>query len=433
MTERVDTIPAALGATRMVKFFSLGMAGYVILCSIIQIIVAVRFLNFLRRGATRSGGLVLPKAAIILVIRGPDPFLEFNVKALIDQRYPDFMLFVVVDHIEDPAWPLIEKLRSQNPERIQASFLREPLTTCSLKCSAMAQAITDLDSSYEVVAFVDGDASVHRTWLLDLVAPLADPDVGAVTGNRWYVPGDGGLGSITRYLWNVGVVMQLWLNGFIWPGSMAFRSRDLEKMGMVKALRTSLFDGPAVVREVRRAGLKVSFAPSAMIANREQISLQDFAFWVERQTVVAGSAEKNNWAVLSLNALHVSVCVFAPVAALIIALALSDTTLLAWGVISAASYWLSMSVSVWVIELAIRRILISHGEEVRWFSWRAALIAVPSILLAHLVPLLALLRAASRDTVEWRGITYEVRGLGNARMLNYKPFGKDVNSRDSVL
>lgn len=417
----------------MLTFFLLGLAGYVILCSIIQLIVAVRFSSVLRSGRTRPPGSILPTAAIILVIRGPDPRLDLNVKALLDQRYPDYALFVVVDHIEDPAWPIIQKLRADNPERIQLSLLREPVTTCSLKCSAMAQAITDLDRSYEVVAFVDGDACVHQTWLLDLIEPLTDPDVGATTGCRWYLPDDGGMGSMTRYLWNVGVVMQLWLNGFIWPGSMAFRSRDLDKMGIAAALRTSLFDGPALVREVRRAGHKVFFAPSAAIANREQISLRDFTSWIERQTVVAGSAEKNNWALLSVNAVHVGICVFAPITVSIMALALSDSTILVWGLVSTASYWLVMAASVCAIELAIRKILTSHQVDVRWFGWRAAFAAAPSILLAHLVPLVGLVRAATRNTVEWRGITYEIRGPGDARMLEYKPFGKKVNARDSVL
>lgn len=417
----------------MLTSFLLGLVGYVILCSIIQLFVTLRFTSGLQIRAEQPAHPVWPRAAIILVVRGPDPSLDLNVKALLDQDYPDYALFVVVDHIEDPAWPLFERLRDENPGRIHVSSLKEPLTTCSLKCSAMAQAILDLDPSYEVVAFVDGDVHVHRTWLQDLVAPLADPEIGATTGCRWYMPSDGGLGSMTRYFWNVGVTIQLWLNGFIWPGSMAFRSADLDQMGMAAAFRTSLFDGPAVMREVRRAGHKVHLAPSAAIANREQISLRNFTSWVDRQTVVAGSAEKNNWIILAINAVHVAICVFAPVIALIIAFAVSDSALLLWGLLSIASYWLVMSISVLMMEFAIRRVLTSHQVEVRWYSWRAGCNAVPGILLAHLVPLLSFARAVSRNTVEWRGITYEVQGRGGARMLGYKPFSEKLNSRESVL
>ena len=70
---------------------------------------------------------------------------------------------------------------------------------------------------------------------------------------------------MTRYLWNMGVVFQVWLNEFVWPGSMALRAETLNKTELVAALRRSLFDGPAVVRELRRAAFKVRFVPTVMI------------------------------------------------------------------------------------------------------------------------------------------------------------------------
>jgi cellulose synthase/poly-beta-1,6-N-acetylglucosamine synthase-like glycosyltransferase len=417
----------------MLKFFLLGLLGYVILCSIIQAFVTLRFILVLRTPVVASNEFAFPRAAIILVIRGPDPSLEENIRALLAQIYPDYKLFVVIDHIEDPAWPIVAKIRNEIPDRIQVSVLKEPLNTCSLKCSAMAQAIGDLDPSYEVVAFADGDVLVHQTWLRELVEPLSDPKIGVSTGNRWYLPSDSSLGSMTRYFWNVGVVMQLWLNEFVWPGSMAIRSDALDKMGMVAALRTSLFDGPAVVRQVRSAEYNVRFVPSVMITNREQISLRDFTSWIERQTVVAGSAERHNWLLLAFNALHVAVCVFAPPLVAITAFGLSDSTILSWALLSVTCYWLVMSFSVLALERAVRGILSSHQTEFRWFSWQKAFSAAPSILLAHLVPLVAFIRAFSRKTVTWRGIEYELRGPNDVQMLHYRPYGKTVNPSESVL
>ena len=315
----------------MLNFFLWGILGYVILCSIVQVCVTLRLVIVFRSPVAPLHNFGLPKAAIILAIRGLDPSLERNIRALLAQLYLDYKLFVVVDHVEEPAWQIIEKIRDEIPDRIQVSVLKERSSTCSLKCSAMAQAIGELDASYEVVAFADGDVLAHQTWLRELVEPLADPNVGASTGNRWYLPSDSGLGSMTRYFWNAAGVIQIWLNEFVWPGSMAFRSDALNKMGIAAALRNSLFDGPVVVRELRRAGYQARFVPSVMIANREQILLGDFISWVERQTLVASSLGTNRL-VLGFNAAHLAICVFAPPLAALIAFWLSESTLLALGV-----------------------------------------------------------------------------------------------------
>lgn len=417
----------------MLSFLLLGLSGYVILCSVIQATVTLRLVRLFRTRASPPPGFAPPKAAIILAVRGPDPTLEQNVRALAAQHYPDYRLFIVVDHVDDPAWKIVERVRDELPDRIQIAALREPVATCSLKCAAMAQAIEGLGPDYEMVAFADGDVLAHPSWLRELVEPLADPQIGASTGNRWYLPTDSSLGSMTRYFWNVGVVFQVWLNEFVLPGSMALRADAIEKTGLAGALRRSLFDGPAVVREIRRAAFKVRFVPTVMIPNRERISLRAFTQWVERQTIVAGTAEKNNWRLLALNALHIAICVFAPPLAALIGWWSSDDSALRWGLVALACYWGVMSLGVIAVERAVRSVLTLDEKEIRWFSWPKALSAVPGLLLAHLIPLLAFARTVTRKTVHWRGIEYEIGRADGVCMRRYAPYGQQVNSGESVL
>lgn len=417
----------------MLIFLLLGLSGYVILCSLIQAIVTLRLVGMFRTYSNPQTEFGFPKAAIILAVRGPDPTLEQNVRALAAQEYLNYKLFIVVDHVDDPAWKIVEQVRAELPDRIQISALREHPTTCSLKCSAMAQAIESLDPDYKMVAFVDGDVLVHPLWLRELVVPLADPQIGASTGNRWYLPPDGNLGSMTRYFWNTGVVFQVWLNEFVWPGSMALRAETANKMELAAALRRSLFDGPTVVREIRRAGLQVRFVPTVMMPNRERISLSAFTRWVERQTMVAGTAEKHNWLLLAFNALHVAICVFVPPLAALIGWWSSNDSTLGWGLFALTCYWITMSLSVLAVERSVRRVLTTDEEEVRWFSWPKALSAVPSLVLAHLIPLLAFARTVRRKTVQWRGIEYEIDGANHFRMRKYTPFGHTIKPDESVL
>ncbi len=127
----------------------------------------------------------MPKAAVVLSLRGSDPFLLKSMSALLDQDYDNFTLFVIVDSANDAAWPDVRKLEALAPDRVKSQVLSNRLETCSLKCCALAEVTEQLDASYEVVAYLDGDAAPHRHWLRELVEPLSDTSIGVTTGNRW--------------------------------------------------------------------------------------------------------------------------------------------------------------------------------------------------------------------------------------------------------
>jgi cellulose synthase/poly-beta-1,6-N-acetylglucosamine synthase-like glycosyltransferase len=43
-----------------------------------------------------------PKTAVILSLRGPDPFVRRCLDGLLTQDYPGYTVFIVIDHAEDP-------------------------------------------------------------------------------------------------------------------------------------------------------------------------------------------------------------------------------------------------------------------------------------------------------------------------------------------
>ena len=112
------------------------------------------------------------------------------------QDYPDYQLHVVVDNRHDPAWKVAESLANRyGADRVCIKALDERHNTCSLKCSAVTQAIGRLDGSFQAAALVDADTMPHRSWLSELTTPLADEHIGTATGNRWYMPGAGSWGA----------------------------------------------------------------------------------------------------------------------------------------------------------------------------------------------------------------------------------------------
>src|SRR5262245_52051845 len=87
-----------------------------------------------------------PAAAIVLCLRGADPSLTDCLLAIGRQDYPNYDVRLVVDSQSDPAWQIAKTIASELPRQI---FYLEPLeerrTTCSLKCSALLQAIGRLE------------------------------------------------------------------------------------------------------------------------------------------------------------------------------------------------------------------------------------------------------------------------------------------------
>ena len=147
------------------------------------------FLWMMKRHRRPTADVALPKAGVVLALRGPDPFLDDCLRRLLAQDYHDYTVHLIVDSTKDPVLEDIHRLIKETAAtNVVVSILRDPFGTCSLKCSALIQAVQELDASHEVVAFLDGDALPHPTWLRELVAPLADSTVGVTYGNRWYVP-----------------------------------------------------------------------------------------------------------------------------------------------------------------------------------------------------------------------------------------------------
>lgn len=206
--------------------------GFLIILFILQAFPVLKYSALLRSSVQNSqDSEQLPKAAVILCLRGTDPFLEAGIRALLHQNYPEYKLHVIVDSEMDSAWPIVKqtigRLQATN---VQIHSLKVRHQTCSLKCSSIFQALSELDDSYQAIAFVDGDVIPHSDWLRQLITPLIlDERIGATTGNRWYVPESQQWGSLVRYIWNAGTVIFMYYCQYPWAGSMALRRSVLEQ------------------------------------------------------------------------------------------------------------------------------------------------------------------------------------------------------------
>ena len=73
----------------------------------------------------------------------------------------------------------------------------------------------------------DADTIAHPTWLRELAGALADPTVGAATGNRWYMPDEISAAAMVRYLWNAAAIVQMYCYRIAWGGTLAVKTSVL--------------------------------------------------------------------------------------------------------------------------------------------------------------------------------------------------------------
>ncbi len=229
-----------------------------------------------------------PQAAVVLCLRGEDPFLGDCIESLLRQDYPDFEVHVVIDHESDPARRVVEAcVQRLEMTNIKVEILEDRRESCSLKCSSLLHAIGRLEDSVEVVALVDADTSPHPTWLRELVAPLLDEGVGAATGNRWYMPANPSIGATARYFWNTFAIVQMVAFRIAWGGSLAVRMDVVRNADLLTSWGNAFCEDTMLYSMLRKQGLRLVFVPSLIMINREDCDPSNYFRWVGRQLLTA--------------------------------------------------------------------------------------------------------------------------------------------------
>src|SRR5205823_8907321 len=178
---------------------SLALLG--LLATAASIAQGIRMAGLVRREMRTSFGAFLPRAVIVLPVRGLDPGFEENLRAILSQSYPHFRILVMADDADDAAAVRALEIGRATPRIPLTVAVSEP-THLPGKVNALRSSLAHLALEDEVVVFADSDIRPATDWLRQLVQPLADATVGAATGFRWYVPPHPTFWSLVRAEWN---------------------------------------------------------------------------------------------------------------------------------------------------------------------------------------------------------------------------------------
>jgi len=358
-----------------------------------------------------------PKAAIILSLRGPDPFLGTCLRNLIEQDYPDFFVQVVIDSDIDPAWEALRAVQGEfGSHRLRISTLQQRRSDCSLKNSSIIQAVNLLPNETEIVVLVDADAVTHPTWLRELVTPMSDPEVGCATGVRWFAPDEMTLGTRLRCYWNLIAAAVIYYSGTPWGGSMAIRKSLLDS-GLAGEWSHMFCEDVHTLNYLHRRRMKLACVPQVTVVNRETTTVGGCLKFVNRQMLIFRLYHPQWWAAVTM-ILLTALLRFSHYFFIAQTFIYGDwLSFLALVLIRPINLYVTRYEAA-QLDQAVRTMLAQSGQEVP----RNPVPEFFGYLTAEAMFLTSMCYALGARFVNWRGITYRVYGPSRVKMLSYHPY-----------
>lgn len=147
-------------------------------------IVLFSSLRYFRRPQAAPQTTFLPPVSNLKPIRGLDPDAYENLASFCCQDYPDYELVLCVDDGDEAILPVVERLQRDYPQHQIRVLFGSGRVATNDKVAKLARLVSEARN--EVLVISDSDVRVGPEYLSTVVAPLADPEIGAAT--CFYVP-----------------------------------------------------------------------------------------------------------------------------------------------------------------------------------------------------------------------------------------------------
>ena len=341
-----------------------------------------------------------PPATVIVPVKGSDEGLRENLAALASLDYPDYELIVVARNAADIPPGVL-------PAPVKIVLAHGDDETTGEKVQNLKAAVRAARRRSDVFVFADSDGRPERGWLRALVAPLAEPGVGASTGFRWFTPEPPTFWSLLRGVWDAVATGALGPgdNAFTWGGATAILKDTFFEAGIFAYWKNTVSDDYALAAAVHAAGLTIAYAPGALTPSYDRTTAYEFFGWIRRQMTITRIYRPRLW--WPALAAHVIYC--GGMAASIGA-SIRGNRLAEWALLAQLSPGMLKGLNRAVLAKAA---LPGHEAWFRRHHWVHA-IWVP---LATWIWLIALLSSAAGSSIEWRGYRYDLRRQPSGKRL----------------
>ena len=160
------------------SYWFLGVAAIPFIYYLIVIYSSWRYFRAARHSAAPRAAFT-PPVSILKPMRGEDPGAYENFASFCRQDYPQYEILLCVDPDDQTVLPVVERLRRNFPERTIRVLYGSGRVATNDKVAKLARLVSE--AQHEFVVISDSDVRVRPDYLRQVIAPLARPDVGAVT------------------------------------------------------------------------------------------------------------------------------------------------------------------------------------------------------------------------------------------------------------
>ena len=233
-----------------------------------------------------------PPVLLTVPCKGLDSKFEQNISSFYDLDYDNYSLHFVVEDAEDDAYEKLCRLKDKlSPSSKAASvevLIAGIASGCSQKIHNLLHSCQNCPDEVEVLVFADSDACIKKQWMRHLVYPLRLKKRGASTGYRWFIPDKNNLASLALSAINAKIAQLLGDTRFnqVWGGSMAIRKETFYRLGIDKIWETAISDDLSLSHAVKKAGMKIVFAPACLVASYENTTWPKLLEFVTRQFII---------------------------------------------------------------------------------------------------------------------------------------------------
>src|SRR5271168_5078583 len=354
----------------------------------LALVSSLRFFLAARTKAEAPSGFE-PPISNLKPVRGLDPDAYENYASFCRQDYPNYEILFCVGDDTDPVLPVLQRLIRDFPDsniRIVIGTGRQAANDKVAKLARLTQ-----EAAYEHLVISDSDVRVEPGYLRKLIAPLVDPNVGAVT--CLYVPTEET--SWVQRLQDVGMLSDFYpgilvarqLDGVkfaLGPTIVTTRSR-LRAFGGYEAIENRPADDLLVGRLIADQGCEVVLLPYAISTVPDYQSLKELFY--KRLRWITVMRHMRPWG-------HMGLIFTLGLPWALLAVALAPTPQIAWGYLGGY--------------LAVRAVLTlmvgSYGLKQPGIWKKLALIPLWDAM-ASLIWVVSF----TRRTIRWRGQDYLIR------------------------
>lgn len=235
--------------------------------------------RYFREAQSPKHSAFTPPVSNLKPIRGLDPDTYENFSSFCRQDYPDYEILFCVNDRNDPVLPVIERLARDFPEQRIRVLFGSGSSAANDKVAKLARLVRE--AQHDVLVISDSDVRVEPDYLRTVVAPLADPSVGATTcfyvpsAERTFAENLQTVGMVSDFYAGVLVARQLDGVKFALGPTIATTRARLAEFGGYETLENRPADDLLVGRLIAESGHRVALLPYTILSVADYASMRE--------------------------------------------------------------------------------------------------------------------------------------------------------------